>query len=61
MSKEDKAREAVCALGVKLAARGLCPGTSGNISVFLLGSMGCLPALIDAKEEPARGGPPRSP
>ena len=33
MSKEDKAREAVCALGVKLAARGLCPGTSGNISV----------------------------
>ena len=33
MSKEDKAREAVCALGAKLAARGLCPGTSGNISV----------------------------
>jgi 3-dehydro-4-phosphotetronate decarboxylase len=33
MSKEDKARDAVCALGAKLAARGLCPGTSGNISV----------------------------
>jgi ribulose-5-phosphate 4-epimerase/fuculose-1-phosphate aldolase len=30
---EDKARDAVCALGAKLAARGLCPGTSGNISV----------------------------
>src|SRR4029078_8745416 len=28
-----KSREAVCALGAKLAARGLCPGTSGNISV----------------------------
>ena len=33
MSSEGKAREAVCALGAKLAARGLCPGTSGNISV----------------------------
>src|SRR6185369_12408258 len=33
MSSEDKTREAVCTLGAKLAARGLCPGTSGNISV----------------------------
>ena len=33
MSSEDKAREAICAMGAKLAARGLCPGTSGNISV----------------------------
>ena len=32
-TKEDKARDAVVALGTKLAARGLCPGTSGNISV----------------------------
>src|SRR3982074_2761213 len=32
-TSEAKAREAVVALGVKLAARGLCPGTSGNISV----------------------------
>jgi len=30
---ESKMREAICALGAKLAARGLCPGTSGNISV----------------------------
>ena len=30
---EDKARDAVVSLGAKLAARGLCPGTSGNISV----------------------------
>jgi len=30
---EDKVRDAVCVLGAKLAARGLCPGTSGNISV----------------------------
>jgi ribulose-5-phosphate 4-epimerase/fuculose-1-phosphate aldolase len=29
---ESKLREAICALGAKLAARGLCPGTSGNIS-----------------------------
>jgi ribulose-5-phosphate 4-epimerase/fuculose-1-phosphate aldolase len=29
---ESKMREAICALGAKLAARGLCPGTSGNIS-----------------------------
>ena len=33
MSSEAKSREAICALGAKLAARGLCPGTSGNISV----------------------------
>src|SRR6185437_10083098 len=33
MSSEAKSREDVCALGRKLAARGLCPGTSGNISV----------------------------
>jgi ribulose-5-phosphate 4-epimerase/fuculose-1-phosphate aldolase len=33
MSTDDKARDAVCTLGAKLAARGLCPGTSGNISV----------------------------
>jgi ribulose-5-phosphate 4-epimerase/fuculose-1-phosphate aldolase len=33
MSKEATSREAICALGAKLAARGLCPGTSGNISV----------------------------
>src|SRR5260370_20292770 len=33
MSSEAKAREAVCALGAKLAARGVGPGTSGNISV----------------------------
>jgi ribulose-5-phosphate 4-epimerase/fuculose-1-phosphate aldolase len=32
-SSEAKSREDVCALGRKLAARGLCPGTSGNISV----------------------------
>ena len=32
-TKESKARDAICALGAKLAARGLCPGTSGNISV----------------------------
>jgi 3-dehydro-4-phosphotetronate decarboxylase len=31
-TKESKTREAICALGAKLAARGLCPGTSGNIS-----------------------------
>ena len=31
-SKESKTRDAICALGAKLAARGLCPGTSGNIS-----------------------------
>ena len=31
-SKESKMRDAICALGAKLAARGLCPGTSGNIS-----------------------------
>ena len=30
--KETRMREAICALGAKLAARGLCPGTSGNIS-----------------------------
>ncbi|MGD9885209.1 MAG: class II aldolase/adducin family protein, partial [Reyranella sp.] len=29
---ESKVRDAICALGAKLAARGLCPGTSGNIS-----------------------------
>ena len=29
---ETKMREQICALGAKLAARGLCPGTSGNIS-----------------------------
>ena len=29
---ETKTRDAICALGAKLAARGLCPGTSGNIS-----------------------------
>ena len=29
---ETKMRDAICALGAKLAARGLCPGTSGNIS-----------------------------
>ena len=29
---ESKTRDAICALGAKLAARGLCPGTSGNIS-----------------------------
>ncbi|MDP3240131.1 MAG: class II aldolase/adducin family protein, partial [Reyranella sp.] len=29
---ETKIREQICALGAKLAARGLCPGTSGNIS-----------------------------
>ena len=33
MSAESKARDDVAALGAKLAARGLCPGTSGNISV----------------------------
>src|SRR6185312_17212754 len=33
MSKEATWREAICTLGAKLAARGLCPGTSGNISV----------------------------
>lgn len=33
MSKEATSREAICTLGAKLAARGLCPGTSGNISV----------------------------
>ena len=32
-TKESKARDDICALGAKLAARGLCPGTSGNISV----------------------------
>jgi ribulose-5-phosphate 4-epimerase/fuculose-1-phosphate aldolase len=32
MSKEATSREAICVLGAKLAARGLCPGTSGNIS-----------------------------
>ena len=31
-STESKTRDAICALGAKLAARGLCPGTSGNIS-----------------------------
>ena len=31
-TKESKTRDAICALGAKLAARGLCPGTSGNIS-----------------------------
>src|SRR5262245_63992711 len=30
---ESRMREGICALGAKLAARGLCPGTSGNISV----------------------------
>ncbi len=29
---ETRMRDAICALGAKLAARGLCPGTSGNIS-----------------------------
>ena len=29
---ETKMRDAICALGAKLAARGFCPGTSGNIS-----------------------------
>ena len=29
---ESTMREAICALGAKLAARGLRPGTSGNIS-----------------------------
>ena len=33
MSSEARSRESICALGAKLAARGLCPGTSGNISV----------------------------
>ncbi len=32
-SKESKTRDDICALGAKLAARGLCPGTSGDISV----------------------------
>ncbi len=32
-TKESKARDDICALGAKLAARGLCPGTSGNISM----------------------------
>jgi len=31
-SAESTMRDAICALGAKLAARGLCPGTSGNIS-----------------------------
>ena len=31
-TQETRTREAICALGAKLAARGLCPGTSGNIS-----------------------------
>ena len=31
-SAESKMRDAICALGAKLAARGLCPCTSGNIS-----------------------------
>ncbi len=30
--RRPRLREAICALGAKLAARGLCPGTSGNIS-----------------------------
>ncbi len=29
---DSKMRDAICTLGAKLAARGLCPGTSGNIS-----------------------------
>src|SRR4030088_3143673 len=32
---ESKTRDAICALGAKFAARGLCPGTSGNISARL--------------------------
>jgi len=32
---EQSARDAICRLGAKLAARGLCPGTSGNISLRL--------------------------
>jgi ribulose-5-phosphate 4-epimerase/fuculose-1-phosphate aldolase len=32
---EQSAREQICKLGAKLAARGLCPGTSGNISLRL--------------------------
>ena len=32
-STKPRSRDAICALGAKLAARGLCPGTSGNISV----------------------------
>ena len=31
-STDSKMRDAICTLGAKLAARGLCPGTSGNIS-----------------------------
>ena len=33
MNSDSKARDAICATGAKLAARGLAPGTSGNISV----------------------------
>ena len=35
MTPDGKAREAICVTGAKLAARGLAPGTSGNISLRL--------------------------
>lgn len=35
MSAEDAARDAICRVGRSLAAKGLAPGTSGNISVRL--------------------------
>ena len=52
---ETKMREQICALGAKLAARGLCPGTSGNISArvadgwLMTPTNSCLGTLDPAK------------
>ncbi|WIM13215.1 3-oxo-tetronate 4-phosphate decarboxylase [Enhydrobacter sp.] len=55
MSREAKSREAICALGAKLAARGLCPGTSGNISVRIDGGWLMTPTNSSLGElDPAR-------